>query len=93
MVLVRRVQWRWAIEHVPARAREVYDVTGAGDTVLAVLGLGLGCGMEIQEAVRLANRAAGLQVERLGIAEIKSEELCGDRAKDPSRRPVVPTAG
>jgi len=93
MVLVRWAEWRWAVEHIPTRAREVYDVTGAGDTVLAVLGLGLASGMGIQEAVRLANRAAGLQVERLGIAEIKPEELHDEPRKDPSARPVVPAAG
>ncbi|NWH07068.1 MAG: D-glycero-beta-D-manno-heptose-7-phosphate kinase [Alphaproteobacteria bacterium] len=61
--------------HLPAEAREVFDVSGAGDTVLAVLGLALGSGATLIEAARLANAAAGLVVAKLGTAVIYPEEL------------------
>lgn len=53
---------------LPARAREVFDVTGAGDTVAAVMGLGVGAGLELVDAARLANAAAGVVVGHLGTA-------------------------
>lgn len=59
----------------PARVREVTDITGAGDTVLAVLGFALANGIGWEPAARLAIAAAGLQVERLGVAAITLEEL------------------
>lgn len=59
----------------PAKARAVFDVAGAGDMVLAVLGLALGAGAGLEDAVRLANVAAGLEVEKLGVTPIKPEEL------------------
>ena len=57
-----------AIQHMPADAREVADVTGAGDTVIAVLTLALSCGAGIADAARLANTAAGVVVVRQGTA-------------------------
>ncbi len=57
------------------RAREVYDVTGAGDTVLAALGVFLGEGVSVEEAVSLANLAAGLAVEKVGTAVVYREEV------------------
>jgi len=62
-------------EHLPASAREVADVTGAGDTVIAVLGLGLSAGLSLTEAARLANAAAGLVVARFGPAAVTAAEL------------------
>ncbi len=62
-------------EHLPASAREVADVTGAGDTVIAVLGLGLSAGLALTEAARLANAAAGLVVARFGPAAVTAAEL------------------
>ncbi len=59
----------------PTRAREVYDITGAGDMVLAMLGLSLAEGAPPSVAVRLANIAAGLEVEREGVAVIAREEI------------------
>ena len=59
----------------PARAREVYDVTGAGDTVFAALGVFLGEGLEMEEAVFMANVAAGLAVEKVGTAVVTREEV------------------
>ncbi len=61
--------------HFPAAAREVADVTGAGDTVIAVLALGLAAGAPLAEAARLANIAAGLVVARFGPATVSIDEL------------------
>jgi rfaE bifunctional protein kinase chain/domain len=61
--------------HVPAVAREVYDASGAGDTVIAVLGVMLAGGASFAEAVELANKAAGIVVGKLGTAVVHSEEL------------------
>jgi len=63
------------VTHIPAQAREVYDVTGAGDTVLATLGLAVGSGADMLQAAELANRAASLVVGRRGIAAVSREEL------------------
>lgn len=59
----------------PARAREVYDVTGAGDTVIGVLALCLAAGSTLREAVYLANQAAGIVVGKAGTATVSREEL------------------
>ena len=61
--------------HVPAVAREVYDVSGAGDTVIAMLGVMLAAGGSFPDAVHLANKAAGIVVGKLGTAVVHSEEL------------------
>jgi rfaE bifunctional protein kinase chain/domain len=61
--------------HVPAQARDVYDVTGAGDTVVAVLALALGRGVALPDAVRLANAAAGVVVGKIGTATVTLDEL------------------
>ncbi|GAC1627432.1 MAG: hypothetical protein NVS4B7_16890 [Ktedonobacteraceae bacterium] len=61
--------------HIPAQARNIYDVTGAGDTVVAVLALLLATGMDIASAARLANYAAGVVVGKVGTACINLEEL------------------
>ena len=60
---------------LPAEAREVSDVTGAGDTVIATLTLALAAGASMQEAARLANRAAGIVVGKFGPATVSVEEL------------------
>lgn len=62
-------------EIFPAKARAVFDVTGAGDMVLSVLGLVLGGKGEIEDAVRLANVASGLEVERVGVSPISRAEI------------------
>jgi D-beta-D-heptose 7-phosphate kinase/D-beta-D-heptose 1-phosphate adenosyltransferase len=62
-------------EHLPALARNVYDVTGAGDTVIATLAIGLASGMNTLEAAKMANTAAGLIVEQLGTTAITREML------------------
>ena len=61
--------------HVPAQAREVYDVSGAGDTVIAVIGVMLAAGRDLEDAVRIANRAAGIVVGRFGTAVVHPDEL------------------
>lgn len=61
--------------HLPAHAKEVYDVTGAGDTVIAVLAAALAAGTPLADATRLANLAAGLVVGKLGTASVSTEEL------------------
>lgn len=61
--------------HQNTRAREVFDVTGAGDTVIAVLAASLAAGSSLENAMQLANTAAGLVVAKLGTATVTSEEL------------------
>jgi D-glycero-beta-D-manno-heptose-7-phosphate kinase len=61
--------------HAAAVAREVYDVSGAGDTVIATLAAMLGAGLPLDEAVTLANRAAGIVVAKLGTATVDYDEL------------------
>jgi rfaE bifunctional protein kinase chain/domain len=60
---------------VPARAREVYDVTGAGDTVVAMLAVALGRGVALREAVTLANAAAGAVVGKFGTSTVTIDDL------------------
>jgi len=64
-----------AVHHQPAQAREVYDVSGAGDTVIATLAVVRAAGAEWAEAVRIANLAAGIVVGKLGTAVVSREEL------------------
>lgn len=68
---------------LPTRARDVFDVTGAGDTVVAVLGAGLACGMSMADATGLANTAAGIVVGKLGTATASLAELSSERASPP----------
>ena len=60
---------------VPAQAREVFDVTGAGDTVIATLAAMLACGSSLRDALPIANRAAGIVVGKFGTASVSYEEL------------------
>ncbi len=61
--------------HLPALARDIFDVSGAGDTVVAVLATGMAAGMAIAEAAQLANVAAGLVVAKVGTAVVRNAEL------------------
>ncbi len=61
--------------HIAAAAREVFDVTGAGDTVIATAALALACGESLPRAAELSNRAAGIAVGKLGTATVLPEEL------------------
>ncbi|KQV78557.1 hypothetical protein ASD15_22405 [Massilia sp. Root351] len=63
--------------HIPADAREVFDVSGAGDTVIATMAAMLGAGAGWNEAVQTANRAGGIVVGKLGTATVTREELFG----------------
>ncbi len=65
--------------HIEAQAREVFDVSGAGDTVIATLAVGLACGMEMEQAVSLANRAGGIVVSKLGTATVSAKELFSEQ--------------
>lgn len=62
----------------PTRTRQVYDITGAGDMVLSVLGLALAAGVDYSNAIRLANVAGGLEVEKIGVAPVSREEMIQD---------------
>jgi D-beta-D-heptose 7-phosphate kinase/D-beta-D-heptose 1-phosphate adenosyltransferase len=64
--------------HLPTRVREVYDVTGAGDMVLAMFGLGMAAGIEPTKLCRLANVAGGLEVEQVGVVRISRKEILTD---------------
>ncbi len=75
---------------VPALARAVYDVTGAGDTVIATLSLALAAGAGLEAAVRLANVAAGLAVEQVGTTAVTAAQL--EEALTVPRASAVPTA-
>jgi D-beta-D-heptose 7-phosphate kinase / D-beta-D-heptose 1-phosphate adenosyltransferase len=68
--------------HAPAAVRQVYDVSGAGDTVIAVLALAMACDVEIETAVQLANLAAGIVVNKVGTVPIQREELLGALSQD-----------
>ena len=78
--------WSWGERagRVPAVARAVFDVTGAGDTVIAHLALGLASKIEFESAVRLANHAAGIVVGKRGAASVTRAELAaalGERSR------------
>jgi D-beta-D-heptose 7-phosphate kinase/D-beta-D-heptose 1-phosphate adenosyltransferase len=72
----------------PTRPREVYDVTGAGDMVLAMMGLSLASGFSRAQGVELANLAAGLEVEKLGVAPVTRTEIQIELAR--TRAAVTP---
>ncbi len=73
MSLIRPVE---APVHVPARAHDVYDVTGAGDTVIGMMATALAAKTGLVQAMELANLAASLVVAKLGTASVSVEELC-----------------
>jgi rfaE bifunctional protein kinase chain/domain len=67
--------------HVPADAREVFDVSGAGDTVIATMAAMLGAGVPLAEALATANRAGGIVVGKLGTATVTRDELFANRRR------------
>ena len=96
LLITRSEKGMTLIEHgqtphsLPAHAREVYDVTGAGDTVVAVLASSLGAGLAMRDAVSLANIAAGVVVGKLGTATVSIEELAAAMEEQiPAQRGVV----
>jgi D-beta-D-heptose 7-phosphate kinase/D-beta-D-heptose 1-phosphate adenosyltransferase len=78
--------------HIPAEAREVFDVTGAGDTVAGTVAMALAAGAPLDLAARLASCAAGVVVGKVGTAAIQLAELAqAQRALE--RMPVGPASG
>lgn len=69
--------------HEPTQAREVYDVSGAGDTVIGVLALMVASGADLHAAMRVANHAAGIVVGKLGTAVVSREELLASLSDPP----------
>lgn len=65
-------------QHLPTRKRQVYDITGAGDMVLAMIGVGWAAGIPPADIARLANVAGGLEVERVGVVPIRRDEMLAD---------------
>jgi D-beta-D-heptose 7-phosphate kinase/D-beta-D-heptose 1-phosphate adenosyltransferase len=63
------------VTHIPTVAREVFDVTGAGDTVIGALTLAMASGAGMVDAARISNYAAGIVVGIVGTASVKPEEL------------------
>ena len=65
-------------QHFPTRPRQVYDITGAGDMVMSVLGMALAAGADYEHAIQLANVAGGLEVEKIGVATVTRDEILRD---------------
>ena len=78
--------------HIPARTREVYDVTGAGDTVVAVLAAGLAAGASLEDSAHLANAAASVVVRRVGVAPIGLRDLAEELGEPESPDSAIITA-
>jgi rfaE bifunctional protein kinase chain/domain len=72
--------------HVPALAQQVFDVTGAGDTVIATMAALLAAGLSVRDAVPIANRAAGIVVSRFGTASASYDEMFGASAQTKGAR-------
>lgn len=75
------------VTHEPTKAREVYDVSGAGDTVIATLAVMMGAGLSMPEAMTIANHAAGIVVGKLGTAVVRLDELEADLAASSRNAP------
>ena len=65
------------ITHIPTVAQEVFDVSGAGDTVISVFTLALSCGVKMEDAAKIANLAAGIVVGEVGVAVVTPDEILG----------------
>src|SRR5262249_5883333 len=61
--------------HISSAARDVFDVTGAGDTVSSTFAMALGCGASLEQACRLANYAAGVVVGKVGTSTVAPQEI------------------
>ena len=64
-----------SITHIPAKAKEVYSLIGAGDTVVAAIALAVASGADLKDAAFLANIAAGIKVGKIGTASVSIEEI------------------
>lgn len=73
------------VQHEATHTREVFDVSGAGDTVIATLAVMLASGADLSDAMRIANRAAGIVVGKLGTAVVSREEIVQDMQESASR--------
>ena len=82
MTLVNRTDQGDAIAHLKARTREVFDVSGAGDTVVASLAAALGAGATLQAAAQLANTSAGVVVGKVGTAVVYPSEILAANHED-----------
>lgn len=80
------------ILHLPTRAREVFDVSGAGDTVIATMAVALGSGFPMYEAMKVANQAAGIVVGKAGTQPILQEELLCESDTDSGNKVVLKQA-
>ncbi|MFZ1416066.1 MAG: D-glycero-beta-D-manno-heptose-7-phosphate kinase [Defluviicoccus sp.] len=78
------------VHRLPSRAREVFDITGAGDTVVAALAVACATGNDVRRACEIANIAAGLKVAKLGAATVSRDELASELARGP--RGMQPSA-
>jgi D-beta-D-heptose 7-phosphate kinase/D-beta-D-heptose 1-phosphate adenosyltransferase len=85
MTLVEREN----MTHLPAASREVYDVSGAGDTVIATLAASLASGQTLQDAVQLSNVAAGLAVAKHGTASVSGPEVRLEVSKNLNTRGII----
>lgn len=74
--------------HIPARVREVFDVSGAGDTVIATLAAGIAAGMDFEAAAKMANIAAGIAVGKSGTATVTPAEIRAEVEKTSSNRKI-----
>lgn len=76
---------------LPTRPRQVYDITGAGDMVMSVLGMALAAGADYEPAIQLANIAGGLEVEKIGVVTVTRDEMVRDllQAASPSTAAAV----
>ena len=69
------------LQHIPTYAKEVFDVTGAGDTVVAVLAMMMVTGHSLERCMQVANAAAGIVVGHIGAASVTPQELEQSLAK------------
>ena len=76
-----------SIIHMPTKAKEIFDVSGAGDTVVAILSVCLGAKLNIEESLLVANKAAGIVVGKLGTASVTIEEI--EQSFDDERKKVI----
>ncbi len=81
-----------SITDIPAHPREVYDVTGAGDTVIAVLTAGIACGLDITSAAKTANIAAGMVVGKMGTSSVSAQELAAQLSSEAPSKILDETA-
>ena len=81
-----------SVRHLPTEAREVFDVSGAGDTVVAMIGAAFAAGVPLAEAAQLANQAAGIVVGKLGTSTVTPTEILQEisRRVNPSEGKILP---